>query len=372
MAEEEDDDDSVTPPRENSQLSGHGAAEQLLLQAYNDGRLPHAWLFSGPKGIGKATLAYRFGRFLVSRGEAGQDMFGAETAATLAVDPGNRNHRLIAARAHPDLRGIERTIDAKTKRLRTAITVDQIRELGGFFALTGADGGWRVAIIDGADEMNRNAANAILKLLEEPPKKCVIILVCHGAGRMLATIRSRCRQLPLRPLSHDDAATVIAKTLDDEDPRNIAALAHLAQGSPGRAIALAEAGGLDIYRELIAMTAKLPAIPYADVHALGDRLNRTDGAVAYGVWNELLGQWLSGSVRFAGGGREPDETVGGEWELARRIAAAGKLDRWVELWEKVRHLAERAESLNLERKQVVLNTFAALERTARENLGGSR
>ena len=372
MPAADNDDEKVTPPRKNPDLVGHGAAEQTLLHAYNSGRLPHAWLFSGPKGIGKATLAYRFARFLFASGNAEQGLFAAEAPTSLYVEPDDPSFHQIAAEAHPNLRVIERSIDPKTKRMRSGIAVEQIRELGGFFAMTSADGGWRVAIIDGADEMNRNSANAILKILEEPPAKSVLILVNHGRGRMLATIRSRCRSLPMRPLSDEDAASVVAKTLDDEDPRDTAALARLAEGSPGRALELAEADGLKIYRQLIELAEKLPAVSYQNVHALGDRLNRKDGEVAYRAWTGLLDLWLSRSIRIAGGGSDPGEAVSGEWALARRIAASGRLDRWVELWEKVRHLAERAESLNLERKQVVLNTFAALEMAARENLAGDQ
>jgi DNA polymerase-3 subunit delta' len=360
--------DPITP-RENPELVGHGAAEQLLLDAYGGGRLPHAWLFNGPHGIGKATLAYRFARFVLSRNEADQGLFAADLPATLAIGRDERDFRLVANGGHPGLRVVERSVDPKTKRMRSGISVDQVRELAGFFAMTSADGGWRIAIVDGADEMNRNAANAILKLLEEPPAKSLIILVSQGAGRMLATIRSRCRQLALRPLGDAETAAVVAAALADEDPRDVAALARLAAGSPGRAIALAEAGGLDLYRQLVAMTAKLPALPYGEIHTLGDRLNRQDSVDAYRVWTDLLALWLSRAIRLAGGAVDPGEAVEDEWALARRIAASGKLDRWVELWEKVRHLADQADGLNLERKQVVLNTFAALETAARENLG---
>jgi DNA polymerase-3 subunit delta' len=359
-------------PINNTELIGHDGAEQQMLQAYLGDRLPHAWLLGGPRGIGKATLAYRFARFLLSQSTQDDGLFAPQAPTSLALAPDERDFRMVAAGAHPGLRVVERGRDPKTGRLRSAISVDQIRDLIGFFTMTSAEGGWRVAIIDGADEMNRNAANAVLKLLEEPPAKSVIMLVSQGAGRMLATIRSRCRLLALRPLGLEDTQRVVARVLEDDAPDDASALARLADGSPGRAIALADAGGLDIYRQLIAMTEKLPAVPYQEVHNLADRFNRRDGAEAYLVWNDLFVLRLSRAIRTAGGAADAGEAVEGEWSLARRIADAGKLDRWVELWEKVRRLADQADGLNLERKQVVLNTFAALEATARENLGQTR
>jgi len=365
MADREDEADDLAPWRTAS-LVGHAAGEAALADSYQDGRVPHAWLFAGPRGIGKATLAYRFARYLLSREDAGPSLFAGDLPAGLAVGEEHPASRLVGNRSHPGLFVIERTADQKTGRMRGEIVVQQIRDLNRFFAMTSTAGGWRVAIVDGADEMNVNAANAILKTLEEPPARSVIILVAHAAGRLLPTIRSRCRVLTLRPLAETEVVDVLRRQMPDLDPAAAQALAHLSDGAPGRAVALAGQGGLDVYRELISLTGRLPQVPYDKVHALGDQLNRRDSDQTYRIWFDLLGLWLSRSIRRAASGGEAAEVVPGEWALAERLSGAGNLDRWVDLWENVGRLTAQADGLNLERKQVVLNAFMALESTARE------
>ncbi len=205
-------DEAPPIPLANPDLIGHSRAEAALRQAVNGGRMAHAWLFSGPKGIGKATLAYRLARYVLCRGSAEeavgekmQCLFGADSADAVApalgleTDPEHPVFRRIIAGSHADLMVVERELDEKTGRAKGQILVDAVREVKGFLSMTAGEGSWRVVIIDGADEMNRNAANALLKALEEPPERTLLVLVCHNAGRLLPTIRSRCRHLPLRP-----------------------------------------------------------------------------------------------------------------------------------------------------------------------------
>ena len=203
-------DIAVTPPRERLKLVGHGEAEQTLLSAFQSGRLPHAWLISGPRGIGKATLAYRFARFLLNGGSEG-GLFGGPDDLSVPAES-SVAHR-VAAQAHPDLRVVERTANERTGKLRTEIVVDDVRDLSHFLRLTPSDGGWRIAIVDAADEMNRNAANALLKILEEPPDRAVLLVVSHAPGRLLPTIRSRCRKLVMKPLPLDQTDALIGEFL---------------------------------------------------------------------------------------------------------------------------------------------------------------
>ena len=191
------------PPRANACLIGHRAAEEELADGYLHGKLHHGWLICGPKGIGKATLAYRFARFLLAGGPKDPGLFG-EASGGLAVDESDPVFQRVAQSGHGDLFSVERGYDEQKKRLRSDIIVSDIRGLAGFFSRTAAEGGWRVAIIDAADEMNNNAANAVLKVLEEPPANTVLLLVCHRPGRLLPTIRSRCRMVALNPLSADN------------------------------------------------------------------------------------------------------------------------------------------------------------------------
>jgi len=360
------DDADEAHPRKSVVLIGQRRAEAELLAAFNAGRMPHGWLIGGPSGIGKATLAYRFARFLLA-GEgarAGAGSLFGDGADSLDVDPEHPVSRQVAAGAHPDLIAVERQISERTKVLSTVIRVEQIHDVVRFFHLTSGTGGWRVAIVDGADLMNVQAANAILKILEEPPARAVLLLVAHAPNRVLPTIRSRCRRLLLRPLAVDDVAEFLAARLPEMPLEDRLALARLAEGRPGRALALADEGGLDAYRELIALMQGLPRLDHGRVHALGDRLARRDQGGSHAVWMDLLALWLNRLI-LAGAGRAPEAAVAGEDELRHRLIGQGGLDRWLELWEKVTRLARQSDGLNLDRKHVVLNAFLAVEATAR-------
>ena len=354
-------------PIATAALLGHGAAEQAFLDTAAAGRMPHAWLLAGPRGIGKMTLAYRMARFQLAQQNGGGGLFGPPD--DLFMDPDDAVFRRVLAGGHGDLRVLERTLNEKTKKMRGDIVVDQVRGLSRFYTMTSAEGGWRVAIIDGAEEMNPNAANALLKLLEEPPENSLLLLVCHAPGRLLPTIRSRCRYLALRPLAEPDALEVLAQQAPDLDEADCLGLIRLAEGSPGRALAMGEEGGLAAYGELLAMVRHLPELDFAAVHALGDKLNRANNEGAYRVWVDLLRLWLSRLARSSAVAGAMDgalgDAVAGEADLARRLTAAVGLDHWVELWEKIGGLAMRAEQVNLDRKQVVINAFMALQSTAR-------
>jgi len=360
------DGSSSLAPRAAAELIGHERAEAELGACLASGRLPHGWLIGGPSGIGKATLAYRFARYLLSR-RAGEGAAGdllAGEASGLQVSPSDPVFRQVAAGAHPDLITIERAVSERTQALSAVIRVEQIRKLIHFFTLTAGRDGWRIAIIDGADEMNPNAANALLKVLEEPPERALLLLVAHAPNRVIATIRSRCRKLQLRPLADEQVAECLAAQLPDMAAADRVALARLAEGRPGRALALAGQGGLDAYRELIELFADLPRLDYDRLHALGDRLGRREQAGAFAIWMDLLALWLNRLV-LAGAGRRPQEAVPGERQLGHRLLAARGLDQWLGLWEKVCRLATRAESAHLDRKHVVLNAVLAVEATAR-------
>src|SRR5215467_10990152 len=197
MSDDETEALEPPPPRETTSLYGHGEAERALLEAYRGGRLPHAWLISGAAGIGKATLAYRMARFVLAYPDA--SLPPAQKATSLYVDADHPTARRIAAQAHGDLLLLERTVNEKTGKLRQDIQVDDVRRTVSFFGSTSAEGGWRVAIVDSVDELNREGANALLKVLEEPPRRALLLLVSHSSAKVLPTIRSRCRLLPLRP-----------------------------------------------------------------------------------------------------------------------------------------------------------------------------
>lgn len=349
-------------PSANPDLVGHTGAERAFLDAWESGRLAHAWLIGGPRGIGKATLAYRIARFVLSGGGQG-GLFGGPTS--LALPDAHPVFRRVAANGHADLKIVQRGwADDKQTRLRGEIVVEDVRGVGGFLALTPAEGGWRVVVIDAADEMNRSSANAVLKVLEEPPRQALMLLVSHSPGRLLPTIRSRCRRLPLQPLTEPQVAELLRRYRDDLTDADVAALSRLAEGSIGKALALAEQGGLGLYREMIGLLQGVPKLDVGAVHAFADKVAKGGDADAFRTVSELLSWWLARLVRTGsiGGGAE---IVPGEAPVMARLLAAGSLDQWVEVWEKITHLFARTDAVNLDRKQVVLNAFMMVERQAR-------
>jgi DNA polymerase-3 subunit delta' len=352
------DDDTRPKPRKNPDLDGHGDAERALLDAYGSGRLAHAWLLTGPEGIGKATLAYRFARWVLAGG--GSDLFAGD-ADSLFVAPDHPVFRRVAAGGHADMLTVERAYDDKRERYRTEIVVDDVRSVGAFLRLTAAEGGWRVVVVDSADEMNVHAANAILKVLEEPPAQALLLLVSHNPGRLLPTIRSRCRRLALGPLDDATVAALVARYRPGTTAADAAGLARLADGSIGHALALDDDGGLEFHGELDGLMMGLPRLDAARAHALAARVGRRDADRLFPVAAEMLTGWLEHQILAAAGAPGAD----GEAERFQTLAAGPGLDRWLEVWEKITPLLARADGANMDRKQVFLDALLLVAAAAR-------
>jgi DNA polymerase-3 subunit delta' len=349
------------PPRANSDLLGQDAAEATLRRLVVSGRLPHAVLLSGPRGVGKATLAFRLARFLLA-----PDDRDPEDAAGLAIRPQSPVFSRIAAGGHADLLTVERAWDPRRRRLRAEIIAEDAREIAGFFRLTAAEEGWRIVILDGAEEMNRSAANAVLKILEEPPRRGLLLLVSHSPGQLLPTIRSRCMRLPLPALEEGVVRQLLARYQPEIAAADAAALAALSGGSIGRALELAAAGGLDLYRALLGLLNQVPAIDPEAAHAFADRLARTEAEEAAGVAEELLGQFLGRLAADMARRRLGEaEIVPGEAAAMRRLGGHAEAARWAILRGEIDSGFARAEGLNLDRKQALLSAFFAIEALAR-------
>lgn len=322
-APETDKEPQAPHPRETYSYVGHDAQEQALADGLQSGRMHHAWLIAGAKGLGKATLAYRFARAALGATRIGP--------RPLDVDSEDRVARRVAALSHPDLFVLRRGLNERG-RPRREITVDDARELGRFFSLAPSEGGMRVAIIDAVDDLNTNSANAILKTLEEPPARSVLLLVCHAPGAILPTIRSRCRRLALRPLS-DDQMRIL---LSEEDR----VLLPLARGRPGRVIALKAQGGTAL----------------AALIAVGQRSLLQGGAQS--VLTELYDK-LSG---------EPFERLAGVLELAEEWTRTAGVEQggeqWAEAWSALEALRDEAEGLDMDPRHALARAVGILDRAA--------
>ena len=347
-------EDGLPVANANAILQGQSEAETSFLSAFNSGKLPHAWLICGPNGIGKATLAHRIARFVLTHGgpvDDGPGLFGdampQADLTSLATDLANPVCRRIIAGGHADFLHIQRSKDEKTGKLRKEITVDEVRAVVSFLSMTPAEGGWRIVVIDSADEMNANAANAVLKVLEEPPARALLLLVSHNPGRLLPTIRSRCRRLVLKPLSERTIADLLVEYDPDILPEDAAELAQIADGSIGRALHLANEGGLEVYREISGILETLPQLDIPRLHKLGDKLARDTTGQLFERACELINRWLVDIIRGSATGTQQ--------------TAVSSLDPWIEVWENTGRLFQQAKGLNLDRKQVILNTFLSIE-----------
>jgi DNA polymerase-3 subunit delta' len=344
VSDDTDDDRDAKLPRETNVLFGHEEAERALLDAYKGGRMPHAWLIGGQPGIGKATLAYRLARFVLAHPDPTAPE--VQSATSLAVDTENVVARRIAAQAQGDLLVLTRVINEQTGKLYTVIRVDDVRRTVSFFGSTAGEGGWRIAIVDAVDDLQREGANALLKVLEEPPARTLLLLISHAPGRELPTIRSRCRRLLLRPLDAADVARALAestgRSIDDPE---VSTAAAAADGSVARALQLLDGAALARRQRVLDLFAQLPNPDPRALHALGDALGGTDPQTL-ATFMDLVNDWLASHLTEA------------TQEKARlaRVALA---------WEKVNRTAREVETYNLERKPFVFSVFGELAEAAR-------
>ncbi len=326
----------VPHPRAVFHLQGQEVAEASFEDARDRGRLHHAWLLTGPEGVGKATFAYRAARRLLG---APEDL----AYGLLGSSPEHPVSRQVAARSHPDILVLEREgPDGKPRRI---IPVDDARKLSEFFSKSPASAPHRVAIIDAADDLNPNAANAILKTLEEPPPRGVLLMVSHAPGRLLPTIRSRCRRLAFQPLEIEATAAFVRDRTDvGED--DALRLARMADGAPGRALGLAAAGALVIDDAARDLLTALPQVDDSRALSLAETFRGGEGAARFA----LLFERLSDQVH--------------DFAADQAGQGTGGLDRWAAAWETLQRLPREVEALNLDRADAFFTALADLRRAA--------
>jgi DNA polymerase III subunit delta' len=328
--------DGIPLSRETTIFVGHHAAEQALLEAYRSGRMHHGWILAGERGIGKATLAFRLARFIF----AYPDPASPEVAAArdLFVPPNHPVARRLALGAHGNLLHLQREWNEERNRYRTELQVHSVRRIIPFLGTTASEGGWRVVIVDPADDMNPNAANAILKNLEEPPQRTLFLLIVRSRGALLPTIRSRTRTLNLDPLSVSETEEVVrAISPENIGGRDAAIASALAAGSPRRFIELGRENGVELYR---LMREAIEAADRQSQFRLAGLASGGSGSQQFlELFEAYLGRRIKGLPEPVPGRNPPDLP----------------LVTWAELWEKAAFSGREVEEYNLDRRQFVLD-----------------
>ncbi len=343
-------DEGLLPPSQNTMLLGHEKVEQLLLQNITAGRLPHAIILSGPQGIGKATLAFRLARYLLS-GKAEEDggLFGDAPAAdslyVSADDP--VTHRIVAG-GHMDLLVLAPPEDDdKKKTVTRTISVEEVRKVNPFLSKTAGEGGWRIVIVDGAEYMNRNGQNALLKILEEPPEKTVLVLTTAEPGKLLPTIHSRCRMIPMSPLSDEDVKTLLSKALPELSEEDKDKITTISEGRIGYALSLYDLGGVDIYGKVLSLFENMTD---ADRHKLADEIAANQKQ--YHVFMEILIWFLARMAKEAL--HKTHDDIGPLTKYSPKT--------WFDMWDAVKMCYTRGEYANLDKRMVALQIFDILKR----------
>lgn len=351
-------------PRGNAECIGHEKIEKALLADFSAGRMPHAIILAGPPGIGKATLAYRLARFLLAQSteDAGSSLFGdAAPPESLYVAPEHPAFRRVLSGGHADLMTVEREFDEKRGRLKNDISVETVRRIHPFLRKTAAEGGWRVVIVDSAEYLNQSSQNALLKILEEPPKKTVLILTTAQPGGFLPTIRSRCRMVPMAPLGEMQMSALLDRFAPGIAPAQKAMLAKLAEGSIGRALQFHADDGIALYQDLLKAAATLPELDMLLVHELADKFGKFGAERAFDTVCDILTGWCARLARLQARGLPLLDVLPGDSEVFQRLADIYPPQHFIETWEKLTRLFAQTDSYNLDKRQAIIASFQMLQ-----------
>lgn len=347
-------------PRSNPDFLGHEKVEEALLADFNAGRLPHAIVLSGPAGIGKATLAYRLAKFLLSQSDEGAGLFGEpEKPTTLRLSPENPVFHRVVSGGHADLVTVEREFDEKKNRLKQDISAESARKITPFLRKTAAEGGWRIVLVDGAEYLNRASQNALLKILEEPPEKTLLMLTTSQPGAFLPTIRSRCRMVPMEALSDSVVSSLLDKFAPGISPEEKSALIRLCEGSIGTALQLHRDKGVALYKDLLGLLNTLPSLDVAKAHDLADKLSRTEAT--YEASRAILTTWCQRAARAEARGQQLLDIMPGDAAIFAKISASFPPRHFLSTWEKMTQLFSQTENYILDKRQALLGAFLMLQ-----------
>ena len=330
-------------PRETQILFGHDEEQKQILDAYRAGRLPQAWILGGREGIGKATLAWHFARFILAHPDPNAPEVQAATDLTLSPD--HPVSKRVSALSHGDLLLARREWDQKTKKHFTRIRAEDVRRLIDLYHQAAGEGGWRVAILDSADDLNKESANGLLKLIEEPPARSLFLLIAHRPADILPTIRSRSRMMTLKPLAKGDVVLALkaaGQPWSQMKGGDLEGAADRGQGSVREAMRLLDGAGLALSQKLEGLLSRLPEVDWLAVHDLADTLIGRDGQEDFETTLTAVFDWIDATVRLNAG------------------AGAARLAPYAQVWEKIAASARETEAFNLDRRPLILSIFADL------------
>ena len=334
-------------PRTTPVLFGHGAAEAGLLGLYRAGRLPQAILIGGREGIGKATLAWRLARFLAAYPDP--DAPGVVAVRNLSAPMDHPAVKRILGLAHSDISLLRREWDSEKKKHFTEIKADHARAATHVFQRSSGEGGYRICIVDCAEDLNAQSGNALLKIIEEPPARSLFLIVAHRPAAVLPTIRSRCRKLSLMPLGEGDmllAVKAAGQGMQDRADSDIQQAASSSGGSVRLALQRLSQRSGPALDGLWRVLDGLPRLDWEAVHRLADEVAPRTASAAFDRFVETTLEWLHVQATAAG-------------------KSAACLAPFAEVWEKLRHEARESEAYNLDKKPLILLTFADLAEAAR-------
>lgn len=362
----------LQPPRQMYECLGHQDVEAQILDLINSGHLHHALILSGQEGIGKSTFAYRLARYLLKHGvsedgDEGGGLFGEPLpkakAESLSVDPQDQTCRMIAASGHPDLLTIEREFDEKKNRFKGSLGIDGVRRIAPFMHKTASFDGWRVVIVDDADTMTNEAQNAILKVLEEPPPRTILLLVCHRPGMMIPTIRSRARVVHFQPLAVEDFTALVRRVEPGLREGDIKTLYAITNGSVGQAVRLLDEGGLEVIYNVAGLLSQLPEWDWPQIHGLAENLSKPGQENSYQSFVDVFVWSVEAMVRARA--RQAALPAPVDTPQLARLANHFPFEQWLEICERIRQHFATADYSSLDKRQAILGVFNIFDEARR-------